>query len=421
MSMYTALSGLNAAQKDISITSNNIANVGTTGFKDSRAEFGDIFNSSPYSSPTHRVGSGVKLLDIRQNFSQGTLQNTENTFDLALEGQGFFAVQGDLEGGEPLYTRAGAFGMDADGNVVNSAGNYLMTYPVAQDGSVISTDLSMTRPVNVPMYAGNATATSNIDMEVDFSSGVSGLGLQDAVPPTVAFDPTNATTYANSTPVSVFDGDGNQVEAQVYFVKTAEPDATTTDTTYEAHMVLDGEVMALGTPGSNVLTFDPFGAPTTAIAPMSFSTGTSSMTLDLAGSSLTSENFSIASVAQDGEAPSGLTGIDVDGSGTIWASYAGREAVALGKVAVANFNNAQGLKQIGNATFQATGDSGRPIAGIAGEDGFGSLRAGALENANVDLTEELVHLITAQRNYQASAKALETNSAVTQTIMNMRS
>lgn len=416
MSMYTALTGLNAAQKDINVSSNNIANVATTGFKESRTEFGDIYDSSAL---TNAVGTGVKVLDVRQSFSQGTLQNTNNTFDLAIQGQGFFAVNSEPGGGDPFYTRAGAFGMDEAGNVVNSSGNYLMTYPVARDGSVISTDLSVTQPVNIPMYEGVSTPTSNIDLEVAFSSGTSGLGDQTAVPPADPFNPLDSTTYANSTPISVFDANGNQVEAHVYFVKTAEPDAVLTDTTYETYMTYDGEVMTLNS-GSNALTFDPFGAPVAPIAPMSFSTATASLTLDMEGSTLTSDNYSVQSVAHDGEAPAGLVGVDVDSSGTIWASYAGREAVALGKVAIASFNNATGLKQIGNATYQATGDSGRPISGVPGEDGFGSIRGGALENSNVDLTQELVQLITAQRNYQASAKALETNSAVTQTIMNMR-
>ena len=417
MSMYTALSGLNAAQKDITVTSNNIANVGSTAFYGSRTEFGDIFHASPYQSSNSRAGSGANLQSVRQNFTQGTIQSTQNTFDLALDGQGFFVVNGDADGGEPMYTRAGAFGTDPEGFVVNPSGNYLMTYPVAEDGTVMSTELSATRPLSIPMVAGDASATSNIDMDVRFSAD---MGGQDAVPPTNAFDPSDATTYASNTPVTVYDADGNQVEAQVYFVKTAEPDATNTDSTYETHMSLNGDVMTLSA-GTNAMTFDPFGAPTADINPMTFSSGSSSLTLDMAGSTLSGDNFSVRHVSHDGESPSGLTGIDVDSGGTIWASYAGSEAIALGKVAVANFTNVNGLKQMGNATFQATGDSGAAIAGISGEDGFGLVRGGSLENANVDLTEQLVKLITAQRNYQASAKALETNSTVTQTIMNMRS
>lgn len=421
MSMYTALSGLNAAQSDIAVVSNNIANVGTTAFYKSRNEFADVFKSTPYSAPKRQIGIGVSLQDTRQVFSQGGLKQTENTFDLALEGQGFFAIRREQDQGVVRFTRAGDFSLNPDGFVANTAGSFLMTYPVAEDGAPLSTSLDMVRPVQVPPYRGQATATASIDAAINFSAGEAGLGGQVTVPPRDMFDPANPSTYANSTPITVLDDNGNRQDAALYFVKTAQPDADDPTTSYQAYLVVEGEVAFLSTPGTNTVTFDAFGTPTSAFADMQFQVGGRDISVNLDGSKLHSGAFAVAGYAHDGSVQGGLTGISIDKTGTIWASYAGQDAVALGKVAVANFVNPNGLRQNGDQTYDYAAEAGQVISGIAGQNGLGLVRAGTLENANVDLTEELVNLITAQRNYQASAKALETSAAVTQTIMNIRS
>ena len=418
MSFITALSGLNAAQSSIATTSNNIANAGTIGFHGSRSEFADIYTSSPYSNPRTQIGSGVQLAQVGRSFAQGSVTVTANTLDLALQGPGFFRMQSEKEGGTAVYTRAGVFGLDADGYVVSSAERYLTAYPTAENGSLLNA--MNPQPLRVPTTRGVPTATGTVSMSVGFPSA-NPSGAQAAVPPAAAFDATDPTTYAFGTPVNVLNADGQPVDAMVYFVQTAAPDATSPVTSYEVRMVIDGMELAPdgGTPGS--VSFDQDGLPLGGtLTPSAFTYGGQPLSVDLGGSTLGSGAFAIRTMEQDGTVPRSLSGLEIDDTGTVWASYGGSEAIALGKIAVANFVNPNGLKATGAAGYIPSRDSGQPQMGEAGVNGFGSVRSGALEQANVDLTQELVNLITAQRNYQASAKALEANQTLSQTIMNIR-
>jgi flagellar hook protein FlgE len=331
MSFYTALSGLNAAQRDIAATSNNIANVGTVGFHRSRAEFADIFANSPYNRPTSQVGDGVETARMTRDFSQGTTRATGNVLDLSLRGPGFFQVRTGGEGSDFAYTRAGAFQLNNAGQVVNAAGAMLMGFPVAEDGSAIST--TKTGPISIPQSRGEAKATSNISLAVSLPLGNNGgMGSQAAIP-APEFSATDPASYAFTNDVPAFDGEGRAVDARVYFVMSNAP--------------------------------------------------------------------------------------SVD-DGVISATYGGEVSQTVGRVAVANFADVQALTPVGNSTYLSTTESGEPRIAAPGEAGYGQLRSGVLEQSNVELTEELVHLITAQRNYQASAKALETSSSLAQTIIQMR-
>lgn len=163
MSTLTAMTGLSAAQADLSATSNNIANVGTVGFHRTRAEFGDIYATSPYSPNKTQVGAGVEVIQMRQTFAQGAIEASGNILDMAIAGAGFFATQSELDGGVNVYTRAGAFGMDKDGYVADSSGNYLLAYPVAEDGSVLAQDLTQATPIQIPLQTGVPVATTEVD------------------------------------------------------------------------------------------------------------------------------------------------------------------------------------------------------------------------------------------------------------------
>lgn len=418
MSVNIAVTGLNAAQTDIANTSNNIANVGTIGYRASHTEFGDMYTSSPYVDPSTTVGSGTELLSVRQDFSQGTVTNTGNTLDMALQGAGFFVMQTDLQGGTDIYTRAGAFGLNSDGYVVDSGGNFLMSYPVAQNGEVLSMDSSALQPVSIPLQSGTATATSAIDMSVNLSTTNS--GAQDAVPPTAAFDFNDPTTYAASSPINVLDDDGGSLDAMVYYVKNAEPDGVNQETTYTAYLVVEDEILMPANPTDAELTFDQFGVQLTGNAPVDYSSANFQLTVDMSDSGLQQGATTIVSYSENGEQVKGLSGLEIDNNGVIWASYGDDLPVAVAQVALANFSNPQGLKPVGSADFIMSSDSGMPVMGQAGRAGFGELRSSALESSNVDLTEELVNLISAQRNYQASAKALETSSGLAQNIINIR-
>ncbi|MEC8628598.1 MAG: flagellar hook protein FlgE [Pseudomonadota bacterium] len=418
MSVNIAVTGLNAAQTDIANTSNNIANVGTIGYRASSTEFGDMYTSSPYTDPSTTVGSGTELLAVKQDFSQGTVTNTGNTLDMALQGAGFFVMQTELDGGSEIYTRAGSFGLDSDGYVVDSGGNFLMAYPVAENGEVLSMENSALQPVSIPLQSGNATATTAIDMSVNLSTTNS--GQQAAVPPAAAFDFTDPTTYASSSPISVLDAEGKSLDAMVYYVKTAEPDGVNTETTYTAYLVVEDEILTPADPADAELTFDQFGLQLTGNAPVDYSSANYDLSVDMSGSGLQQNATAVISYAQNGEQVKGLSGLEIDNNGVVYASYGDDLPTAVAQVALANFSNPQGLKPIGSADFTVSTDSGLPIMGQAGKAGFGELRSSALESSNVDLTEELVNLISAQRNYQASAKALETSSGLAQSIINIR-
>lgn len=418
MSFYTALSGLNAAQSDIAATSNNIANVGTVGFHRSRAEFADIFANSPYNRPTSQVGDGVETSRMTRDFSQGTTRATGNVLDLSLRGPGFFQVRTGGEGSDFAYTRAGAFQLNNEGQVVNAAGAKLMGFPVAEDGSAIST--SKTGPISIPQSRGELKATGNVSLAVSLPLGDNGgLGGQAAIP-APEFSSGNPASFAFSTDVPAFDNLGRPVDARVYFVMSDAPDAEDGSARFDVHFEMDGEVRNSPSEEIGSITFDENGRMVGASS-LPFVVDDRTLNLNLMGSTVSSgTNFNVLSANHDGERPLGLSMLEVSDDGVISATYGGELSTTVGRVAVANFADVQALTPVGNSTYLSTTESGAPRIAAPGESGYGQLRSGVLEQSNVELTEELVHLITAQRNYQASAKALETSSSLAQTIIQMR-
>lgn len=422
MSMNTALSGLTAAQTDIAATSHNIANVSTIGFRGSRAEFADIYNSSPFSVSRTATGSGTQVTRVAQDYSQGSIVGTGNVLDLAIEGPGFFALrQPNSAAGATspmLYSRAGAFSMSADGTIVNGSGQQLQGWPVSARGEALNHALSASTPLRVPLAMGTPAETRAISLNVALPSDPSMAGAQSEVPPTAGFDPADNTTWAHRTTLPMLDENGNAVDAEVYFVRVGNPDVDTPETRYELHLFRQGDELVADPVAT--LSFGADGLPVEGTAPLVFG-DTDAITVDLSESALGDDAFSVQSVAQDGVQTSPLSALDVDSSGAVWATYGGGQREAVGKLLLVNFANPQGLRVMGGAAYAETAESGEAAAGAPNGSGFGALRSGALEKANVDLTEELVNLISAQRNYQASAKALETSSSMMQTIMNLRS
>ena len=268
MSFYTSLSGLKAAQTELGVTANNIANVGSMGFKRSRAEFGDI---KPPSSST--PGIGTRLKGITQQFTQGNFEASSRELDLALNGGGFFVTRNETSGGETYLTRNGSMQIDNNRYLLDSNRNYVQVLPVDASGNLTATDIASATSLQLP--AANASGSA-------------------------------------------------------------------------------------------------------------------------------------------------LSGIDIGKTGVVTATYADGTTEPLGAVMVANVTNPEGLAQQGNARWSITGESGTVTSGVPGTSGLGTVESGVLERANVDITEELVGLITAQRNFQANAKAIETANAITQTVTNMR-
>ena len=425
MSFNTALSGLNAATSDLNVKSNNIANVNTTGFKESRAEFADIFAVSTFGNSDTAIGSGVVLTNVAQQFKQGNLEFTDNALDLSVSGQGFFALAPNQTSNEIIYSRAGAFNVDKDGFIVNNSGQYLRAFPVNADGTVSSTSITSTTPMQLPSTAGIPQATSTVAIATNLPSTATAL--------TGTIDPNDTSTFTNSTSVTIFDSLGTEHILTLYYQKTATANQWNVDVYIPGEDIVPVSNIApvkLGT--TQTLTFDPAlgGAlATTSTTQMTFNLTATQLASGAAAQSTvikfddTTQNssaFSVVNLTQDGFPTGRLSGLDIDDDGLVRATFTNGQANPIGKITLANFNNPQGLQQIGNTSWVETLESGQVQAGEAGTGILGLIQSGALETSNVDLTAELVGLITAQRNFQANSKAIETNNAITQTIINLR-
>lgn len=419
MSFYTSLSGLQAAQTDMSTISHNLANASTTGFKKSRSEFTDIMASNFTSDPRRLVGSGTALAQNKQMFGEGSLITTGSSLDLAVAGDGFFAVKTPAAGGATIaYTRNGSFGVDPNRYITDAQGSRLQAYAVETDGTIPGAGTLI--DVQVPATSGQATATQSVSLKANLNTGAAGTVAQ--------FNRMDPATYSSSTSTTIYDAQGNAQTLSTYFVRTpAAKDANGVESKaseWTAYSYV-GDTAAnegVGTP----LSFDSDGnlvSPGTQTLKLPASAGGEPRTiaLDLTGSSAAKQPFSIVARTQNGQALGEFSGITIDSGGIITASYSNGDAVKLGKVALANFVNPTGLRQNGGNYWSSTGLSGAATMGGANENGFGKLMSGTVEGSNVDITEELVELISAQRNFQANAKALDTASQISQTIFNIRS
>jgi len=430
MSFNTALSGLQAASVDLSVTSNNIANVSTTGFKYSRGEFGDIFAVSPFGNSPTAVGNGVQIDNVSQQFGQGNLKFTDASLDLAISGQGYFVVSQDANGTDLVYSRAGEFRVNKDSFIVNNDGQFLQTFPVDAAGNVTSSSLNTTSPVQLPASTGTPAATTQVEIGVNLPAGDAGLV-------STLFDPNQSTTYNSSTSSTIFDSLGESHVMTYYFVK--DPVAATRQ--WDVYTFIDGNSVdvnggstvantALGNTDVTRLTFNADGSlasalpapPQNSAIPLANGATALTITHDFANNVTTqySAGFSVNTLNADGFATGNLTGINISESGLVQATYSNGISQPLGKIAMADFPNSQGLANEGSSAWTETIDSGSVITGEAGTGRFGSIQSGALETSNVDLTAQLVNLITAQRNFQANAKSIETANTLTQTIIQIR-
>jgi len=407
MSFDLALSGLNAATTDLNVVSNNVANVATTGFKESRAQFADIYAQTQQGVSKIAVGNGVRVTAVSQQFSQGNVTATQNNLDLGLNGNGFFIMS---DGGALKYTRAGAFQVDNGGFIVNSSGERLQGYPPLSTGGFNTGglgDVQLTTAENPPSATTSASVTLNLPSAA-------------AAPTNATFDPADPNSYTNTTSLTTYDSLGAAHTAQLYFVKGSTPNNWTTQLYIDGNAVSNpaaGPALsysatgALTSPANGKITF-PAYTPATGGAPMN-------LTVDFSKTSQFGDSFSVNAVTQDGFTTGRLIGIDIDQTGVVQARFTNGKATALGQVALANFENTQGLQQLGNTEWAETFASGQPVRGVAGASGFGTMQSGALESSNVDITAQLVNMITAQRDFQANAQVISTTDQVTQTIIHM--
>ncbi|HMI19559.1 MAG TPA: flagellar hook protein FlgE [Sphingomonas sp.] len=438
MSFYTSLSGLKGAQSDLSVISNNIANVGSIGFKKSRAEFGDLISASPLQSGTV-AGQGTRLKEISQQFTQGGFQTSDRALDLAISGQGFFVTK---SGAEMSFTRNGAFSLDGDRYLVDSNGAYVQVLPVDSSGVLSASGISSATNLQIPQTAGSPAATSAMQLSVTVPSNAdlpaNRVNYNAANP--YAFDRFDSNSYNYSTSTTVYDAAGNPQQATLYYVRTSVPDAAATPpvtgSTWDVHLFIgDQEASSDGNVNTSPaealsLSFDSNGALVSPSGTTQFSSvlpaGSGApiqigLTYDASNTHQASSTFTPGTITQNGKAAGQLTNISVDTNGLVSATFSDGTTKKLGAVMIANFPNTNGLRQLGDSRWGQSGLSGDPIISQAGSGSAGTIQSGALEEANVDITEELVSLISAQRNFSANAKAIETANNMTDTIVQLRS
>ncbi len=401
MAFQVAISGLRAASVDLDVTGNNIANSNTTGFKESRTQFADVYAVSNMGSSRDAIGAGVRLGSVAQQFNQGNINFTDKSLDLAINGEGFFVLD---DGGSEAYTRAGAFGLDKDGYMVNPTGQQLVGYQAT--GGVVGGALGALR-INTGVLAPQATGLVDANINLDSDDSVTAG----------SFDPADPLTYNNVMSLAVYDSLGSEHLARVYFKKTAA-------NAWQTHLRVDGDNTQTTTPQS--IAFNSSGALTTPM-PLSYgaftpSTGAAPFTLnvDLGSSTQVGAPFGVNALTQDGFATGQLTGVDIDETGIVQARYSNGQTQAQGQVALANFANPQGLKPASNTNWVSSSASGTALIGAPGSSSLGVVQGGALEDSNTDLSSDLVKMIVAQRAFQANAQMIRTEDEVTQTIINIR-
>jgi len=407
MSFQTGLSGLNASAKNLDVIGNNIANANTVGAKSSRAEFSAVVASALGASSgggAAGAGIGVEVGTVSQQFSQGTINITGNSLDCAVNGGGFFQLT--LKDGSSAYTRDGQFKLDSTGNLITNAGANVMGYTTDVTGNPTSTTPSkLVIPTGAPIPA---KATSAITAQFNLDAR--------AVVASTAVPPTPYTKYG--TTMNGYDSQGIAVPISMYFVKTAT----------DAWDVYDGD--PAGTPAGALLTsmtFDTAGKLLTPTAPVNVTLtspntniGTFTATLDLSKATQYGTSFAVSDLKQDGYTAGTLTGVSISEQGVITTRYSNGQSQASGQLALADFRNVQGLKPVGQNNWVETANSGQPIQGSPGQGNFGTINSGAVEASNVDLTAELVAMMTAQRDYQSNAQTIKTQDTVLQTLVNLR-
>jgi len=420
MPFRIALSGLNAASAELRVIGNNVANSNTTGFKQSNIQFADIYAASALGASSNTVGSGVKISAVKQEFAQGNIDFTSSNLDMAISGEGFFRLN---DNGVTKYSRAGGFGVDNAGFVVNSEAQRLTGYQADSAGNITGAlgDVSISTADLPPQASSTVTLTANLDAS------------QSAA--TTAFSRTNAATYNHSTSLTTYDTQGNAILQTMYFDKTSTAGVWNMYTyfTNPAGTVVEG-IPAGGVAGDPmVLTFSTNGVLTSAVpnngtatvadyAAVNPATGASNMSIDVTLTGLTQygSGFGVTDLNQNGYTTGRLSGVDVGDTGVITARYTNGQSLSLAQVAMANFRNLNGLLQLGDTSWSETFSSGSALVGAPGTGTLGFIQSGALEGSNVDLTEQLVSMITAQRNFQSNAQVIQTADTITQTIINIR-
>ncbi|PCS21966.1 flagellar hook protein FlgE [Candidatus Enterovibrio escicola] len=435
MALNIALSGLAAAQKDMNTTSNNIANANTFGFKESRSEFGDVYSASIFSNAKTTTGSGVQTAIVAQQFHEGSSIYTNNPLDLRISGNGYFAVANDkLVTNDNLLTRNGAFHLDKNNNIVNSEGQFLLGYKV--DNDTLQVGSFEPNSLNVPDQFGQPRASDNVEIGLNLPAGAA---KKD---PTL-FNPEDPDTYNKATSSTIFDSLGQPYKLTSYYVKdNLIPNKwavyySATDPSGEKPLNLTtGEFTSTKGHVGHSVEFNTDGSINTVnggvpITTVEFGSNGSGMEMNGADESQSliikfdtptqyASPFEMRKFTENGATTGYLSKVDIDPKGTIMAMYSNGENIALGRLAMVRVSNQQGMSQAGNTQWKVTQQSGNAMWGEAMQGAFGKIKSGTIEQSNIDMTQELVDLITAQRNFQANSRSLEVGNQMQQTILQIR-
>ncbi|MDF3827892.1 MULTISPECIES: flagellar hook protein FlgE [unclassified Pseudocitrobacter] len=415
MGFSQAVSGMNAASSNLDVIGNNIANSATYGFKSGTASFADMFAGS-------KVGLGVKVAGITQDFTDGTTTSTGRALDVAISQNGFFRLTDS--NGSVFYSRNGQFSLDANRTLVNSQGLQVTGYPASGTPPTIQQGANPTA-ITIPNSLMSAKTTSTAAMQVNLNS-------TDAKPSVTTFDPANADSYNKKGTITVYDSQGNAHDMNVYYVKSD-------DNQWDVY-TQDSSVTGADAVKSGQMTFDKSGVLESVRPYVNGVLGTadanSQIPIEVAalnGSAAGSFSLSflnsmqqntgannIVATSQNGYAPGDLVSYQINEDGTVVGNYSNEQSQLLGQIVLANFANNEGLQSEGDNVWSATQSSGVALLGTAGSGNFGSLTNGALEASNVDLSKELVNMIVAQRNYQSNAQTIKTQDQILNTLVNLR-
>ncbi|HIF9079341.1 TPA: flagellar hook protein FlgE [Photobacterium damselae] len=449
MSVNIALSGLGAAQKDLNTTSNNIANANTYGFKESRAEFGDVYSNSIFSNAKTSTGGGVQTSTVAQQFHEGSSLYTNNPLDLRISGAGFFAVADNkAEPANNSLTRNGAFHLNNQNELVNSEGKFLLGYEVNSDTNTVSS--YEPKSMQIDDVFGKPTPSKTMDISLN-------LPNKETMPKNQPFNFDDKDSYSRSTSSTIYDSLGKPYKMNTYYVAKYNPADPTTANTWEVYhtvtnssgkelpldvdttkldpkYVANGAVHGTAAHKGYIMKFDTSGQQQTGSPSVINMVNFKQAGIDVGGaddSQTLTMNYkeptqyaSPFEVRQfkdvDGATTGYLSKVDIDPDGNILASYSNGKDRIVGRVAMARVSNEQGLSQLGGTLWNVTQESGDAVWGDASQGSFGAIKSGTLEQSNIDMTQELVDLITAQRNFQASSRALEVNNQLQQNILQIR-
>ncbi|MDP2823743.1 MAG: flagellar hook protein FlgE [Sulfuritalea sp.] len=425
MGFQQGLSGLNTSSKALDTIGNNIANSGTVGFKAGSTQFADVFAASLSGAGAAPIGLGARVSTVVQQFTQGNISVTNNPLDIAINGGGFFQV--DDGSGGTLYSRNGQFQLDKDGFIVNAQGlqlkGIMAVNGVVSPGSpnvalrLFDPSQSLT---GSPQATGTSTGATGVQANLNLDSRV-------AVPVTAIFNYADPTSYNQSTAVTTYDSLGNAHTYSMYFVKTAANAwnvyATVTNPAGASSTFTNlGLAGAMTFNTSGQLTSPPI-AVTMTPAQLGYTGAVNAMAFNLnfSGSTQFGSSFAVNTLLQDGYAAGTLAGFNIGSDGTVLGNYTNGQSKTVGQAVLATFRNPQGLQPLGNNVWAQSPNSGTAILGTPGSSGqFGVFQSAALEDSNIDLTAELVSMITQQRVYQANAQTIKTQDSILQTLVNLR-